>query len=320
MKRLLFVILTLLICASPIEAQKSIIRSAGKNVAKKAFETGAKHQAEKAFIKGATQKAKKDAIMSGMKKTGNALVDQTGKKIMRHKFYDIAEAKGVKSLSTFGKQTVRGTLPLKDINRMRAASVKSKWKYMTNAQRNATRLQKKGIRSNVGAYGRYRYFRNGVNPSHQMVSFNKYSDCLKRSQDKFAKLTLNNTKDANVLRDNMLTLMGKRGKYIDLNKNAAHHLVGADPRMAKSANKLKKFNITVNDPRNGVFLPTDETSVLKGTIHRGKHSKEYCQLVNQKLANVKTEEECVKALDEIKMQLINGDIPLYDLDVNLVNL
>ena len=111
--------------------------------------------------------------------------------------------------------------------------------------------------------------------------------------------------------------MGKH--YKDLGDNAAHHLVGDSPESAIAKGILEKYGIDINDPINGILLPTNRKGTLKGTLHSGRHTKKYCNEVNNRLRKARSKEECMEILDGIKNDLYNGKLELYSNDKHKVN-
>lgn len=308
MRNVVLLLLALfLICTPSYGQQKILLKKTGKTIlAKKAAKNALEHQAQKTIAK------------QGFAKTGNAMLDQAGKKIMRGKIVKKASSQGCKSLQVYSKKAVRSQLPLRQLSKMRRFSTSAKYRYLKKSQLKAKHLQLKGQRYNVGAYGKFAYLRNGVCPSNQFISAKQYS---RVNQGKITNLTLGQAKDAKILRDNMLAVMGPhKTKYIKLKNNAAHHLVGIDKELAPSYKKLKKYGIDINDPMNGIFLPTSETSVLKGTKHSGGHTRDYYNYVNSKFATANSKEDCYRVLDELKHELFEGVTPLYNPISNVVNL
>jgi len=107
-----------------------------------------------------------------------------------------------------------------------------------------------------------------------------------------------------VLRKNMETISGENPE-----NSAAHHIVGNETEIASK--KLEEFGIDRNDPENGIFLPSNEKSELKGPIHEGRHCREYSNEVDRRFANVSSREECLEVLDALKEDVFNGKLKLY---------
>ncbi|MDE7441378.1 MAG: AHH domain-containing protein [Muribaculaceae bacterium] len=124
---------------------------------------------------------------------------------------------------------------------------------------------------------------------------------------------LNEAPSTRKLRENMYARMG--AEEVNVAKafggTEAHHVIeGSDKAASKSREILKKFKIGINDAENGVLLPEDERSIYKGAIHKTNHSDEYSLYVYNKIKNVKTQEELIYTLTEIKRKLINGSLSL----------
>lgn len=116
------------------------------------------------------------------------------------------------------------------------------------------------------------------------------------------------------LRTNIYARMKK--EYADVAKGfggtEAHHVVeGNAPAASKSRDILKKFGIGINDAENGVLLPSDvDKSIYRGALHNTSHSEKYSEFVYSKIKNVKSKEELVLRLTEIKKALVNGHLDL----------
>lgn len=124
---------------------------------------------------------------------------------------------------------------------------------------------------------------------------------------------LSEAPSAKKLRDNIYALMGAEEANVAkaFGGTAAHHVIeGSDLCAAKSREILKKFNIGINDAANGVLLPTDELSIYKGAIHNTNHSEAYSLYVYNKIKNVKSQDELIYRLTEIKKELISGSLTL----------
>lgn len=147
-------------------------------------------------------------------------------------------------------------------------------------------------------------------PENQYISLEK--DAQWRNEHSESELDLGKPKSADVLRNNMLTVMGEDGRSIEKSFSRAHHIVGDSDYTDVAKKQLEKYGIDINDPMNGIFLPNDENSPLKGTIHEGRHFKDYCNEVNQRLAGCTSRQDCLEVLDSIKKDLYNGELALYN--------
>ena len=126
-------------------------------------------------------------------------------------------------------------------------------------------------------------------------------------------LTLGKPASGSILEKNMLISMTSDARKIvnAFGGKAAHHVVeGTDPLAKKSRNILQQFNVDINSPINGVFLPTDKNSIFKGTLHKTSHTKEYSEYVYNQIKDVKSKDELISILNQIKHDLFNGKITL----------
>lgn len=136
----------------------------------------------------------------------------------------------------------------------------------------------------------------------QTIDNSKLEEMRPELQD---KLNLGQPHDADVLRANIEVATGVQ---TDTSISRAHHLVGNEtPNAAK---KLEEFGIDRNDPANGILLPNDASSPLKGSIHSGRHLQEYYNTVEQRLAQATSREEVLEALQSLKEDLFSGELPL----------
>jgi HNH/ENDO VII superfamily nuclease len=122
---------------------------------------------------------------------------------------------------------------------------------------------------------------------------------------KSVKLKLGYPANSGVLRHNMTQLLGQAPVG-----SQAHHIVGAVSKFGKrSRDKLGKLGIDINSVSNGVFLPGCKGKGV-GTIHCGKHTQKYEQLVWDLLKKAKTREQAVNVLGDIRKELLSGIIRL----------
>ena len=128
-----------------------------------------------------------------------------------------------------------------------------------------------------------------------------------------SKLDLGQSHNADVLRGNLEIAMDKE---TDRAVSRAHHIVGNETPNAARA--MEAFGIDRNDPANGILLPNDASSPLKGSIHSGRHLQEYYNTVEQRMAMATTREEALEVLQSLKEDLFSGDLPLQrDVQPNL---
>ena len=88
--------------------------------------------------------------------------------------------------------------------------------------------------------------------------------------------------------------------------HAAHHIVAGGAAAAQRAREiLEKYNIDINDPNNGIFLPTVR-GVSEATYHRAMHTAEYYNKVIRLLEEASSQEECIAILRYIAKKLADG--------------
>lgn len=128
-----------------------------------------------------------------------------------------------------------------------------------------------------------------------------------------SNLHLGEEASGTILEKNMLSSMNDEVRKIvnAFGGKAAHHVVeGTDPLAKKSREILKQFEIDINHPVNGIFLPTDKNSIFKGTLHKTSHSKAYSEYVFNQLKDCKNKDEAITVLNKIKYDLYEGKITL----------
>lgn len=152
-----------------------------------------------------------------------------------------------------------------------------------------------------------------VSSKNQFVKMDNYVKWVKENPD---ALLFGREKSGSILRENMKRVMGKDfDKFAGKTGFEAHHLVGVDSRFPSSEvsqNILKKYGIDINDPMNGVLLPNNSSSLLKGTIHHGGHTKSYHDEIARRLQRATNRDECFQILDGIKDDLYKGRLSLYN--------
>lgn len=90
------------------------------------------------------------------------------------------------------------------------------------------------------------------------------------------------------------------------------------PSALKSRELLKKFNVNINAPENGILLPENmETSIYKGTVHKTHHTKGYSSYVYEKIKDAKSREELIIKLQDIKSDLYSGKLNLQGVNQEL---
>lgn len=132
--------------------------------------------------------------------------------------------------------------------------------------------------------------------------------------------------DGQTLAKNMMATMGKWQRKIlawekkwsrklGIKTPEAHHIVSGNKPSAQGSRKiLEKCGININDPRNGILLPMNSKSGFLGSLH-GNHVAQYDDIVYQRLSEAVrkggyTEEVASKALDDIKKEILKGNITL----------
>ena len=114
----------------------------------------------------------------------------------------------------------------------------------------------------------------------------------------------------NPLRGNLIDEEGyDPGKLYD-----AHHIVSqGDQNAAESRAILERAGVLIHDSENGVFLPKNIlTPNLGETFHQGLNTRLYNETVKLILQDAENSGEngaVVKALQQIKQQLLNGTFP-----------
>jgi hypothetical protein len=78
---------------------------------------------------------------------------------------------------------------------------------------------------------------------------------------------------------------------------------------------MNKFDIDVNSPLNGVWLPDCKGPVGVMSLHCGKHAEAYERFVFSQLSGANTREEAISALAEIRRLLMHGELPLNSVGV-----
>ena len=127
------------------------------------------------------------------------------------------------------------------------------------------------------------------------------------------KLLLGLPASGSTLEKNMLSSMSDDAAKIAnaFGGKEAHHIIeGTDALATKSRKILESFNIDINHPINGIFLPQDKNSIYKGTLHKTSHTSEYSEYVYNSIKGAKTKDDLIKALEKIKYELYNGKLKL----------
>ncbi|MDE7347317.1 MAG: AHH domain-containing protein [Muribaculaceae bacterium] len=169
---------------------------------------------------------------------------------------------------------------------------------------------------------------------HQTIFSNAFFSKLRNSPELQKQLNLTSKGDANVLRTNMLIIMGKEGrdwmaKNIKIARQArkklqveAHHILTSTPTTAegKRAKEIfEKYFGSIDHPSNGFFAGrghgSEYVGLAKGSSH-AKHSNEYNAKIQQ--AIIKIEEDYGKKYTrnpEIMQKLILEQLDDFKRDI-----
>lgn len=294
-------------------AQKQLVKTVYKGT-KGLFRTEAK-VLTKEGVEAANKSMLKDAFKSGAEEIGKNYVRKASAKqlvrsAVRKKLLKEIEEKELGSLLRYGMLGAK-----KEIAHTEKSAVKA---LAENASGNINYSNKiRACLKNIGKKISKTFTRIVVSSKNQYITSSQYLRILKNK-----KITIKETgvKDAKVLRENMLKVMGEDAKYAKntlKNGNQAHHIIGNSTPLASS--KLKQFGIDINDPVNGFFLPSSDRSGLRGVVHRGGHTQEYYDYIEQMFSQCKSKKDCYEVLDKIKSDLYKGKIKLYNEGANKVN-
>lgn len=127
-------------------------------------------------------------------------------------------------------------------------------------------------------------------------------------------LELGAARSGAVLTRNMEAVMAKVGMLKPPGWQA-HHIVGEAYSEGKAAmDILRRFNIDVNSPLNGVFLPgcgaAGSGGIVGLAIHCGKHVRAYEEYVLSSLRGASSESEVANVLSRIRQELLDGELIL----------
>jgi hypothetical protein len=96
-------------------------------------------------------------------------------------------------------------------------------------------------------------------------------------------------------------------------ETSAHHIVAFKARGADAARRhVDNLGMNLNDPRNGVFLPSNKNSSSIGTgraIHASLHTKKYYSAVNDIVTGARNLDELSDVLGYISGRLEGGGFP-----------
>lgn len=302
MIKIIFTIIFSFVCCINCQAQAKAVEKIVKKTALKST----KRAAFEATKKKSYEELVKEGIKhTGGKYTGKALGEQIVKRAAREKVVALMEKEGVESFLQYGnKKAAKSLTKIRTSSSKKVMCANSKEMYLSQLA--------KYRRAIAGTLTRIL-----VSERNQFITKDAYLKFLAKNPKLMNKTGV---KDAKILRENMLAVMGKYGKYAKntmKNANQAHHIVGNKTPLA--AAKLKKYGIDINDPMNGIFLPSNNRSGLKGTIHRGGHTQDYYDYVDQMFKGCKSKEDCYDVLDQMKKGLYEGKIKLYSNEKHSVN-
>ena len=87
----------------------------------------------------------------------------------------------------------------------------------------------------------------------------------------------------------------------------AHHIVGkTTPEGKRTQTLLKRLDIDVNSPTNGVFLPGCGSSNAAGMMHYDRHTRDYEIAIRDCLENVRSKQEAISELQKIREELLDN--------------
>jgi hypothetical protein len=281
---ILFLILILFGLPIHIHAQTPIFKSAVKTAAKSAFNESLENTAEKKFAQ------------------------QIVKRAARKNLYIIIKEEGYKSIMDYGNKKAADKLLRTNVSFFSKKQIASQSGYSAKLS---------GIKQ-VGNYIERTTRRILITSKDQYITSKNYIKAM--SSDNPPLLKLGYVKDGGKLKDNMLAVMPSNArKVIENSKNSfqAHHIIGNSTPKANEI--LNKFGIDINDPMNGIFLPADGESGLKGVVHVGGHTNKYYDYIESMFENCQSKDDCYAILDKIKNEIYNGKIALYSEKSNRIN-
>lgn len=300
-------------CPSLLFGQTQLVKSALKG-SKGLFKTEAKNLAIEG-AEAANKSLMKEAFKTGSEEIGKnymkeASAKQLIRKAVRRKVLKNIEEKELGSILHYGMVNAK-----KEI----AHTEKSAVKVLAEKSSNNNNYSKEILASSkkIGAYISKTMTRIRISSKNQYITASRY---LKIAESKPDLIKKTGVKDAKVLRNNMYAVMGKDAKFAKetmKNGNQAHHIIGNSTPLA--ASKLEKYGIDINDPMNGILLPSSDRSGLRGVVHRGGHTEDYYNYIEQMFSQCKSKKDCYEVLDKIKSELYQGKIHLYNEGTNKVN-
>lgn len=124
-----------------------------------------------------------------------------------------------------------------------------------------------------------------------------FKDLSKKSQEDVWRTLApgkETAKNSKILRENM-------GRAVKKGEDAHHIVPSTHPKADIARKVLKKFNINVNDPKNGVGLTKD--------LHAGLHSTKYLNAINRELLKAVDRADALRILRRIARQIKNKSFP-----------
>ncbi len=124
------------------------------------------------------------------------------------------------------------------------------------------------------------------------------------SKESAAALKLGRPASSKVLAHNMK----EAGVTRPSSDYAAHHIIAGGAAKADEARRvLEKWGIDINDPANGVYLPTKKEIVPDSAYHPGLHTNEYYKEVNTRILKASgSKKEVLEELAKIRGELVAG--------------
>lgn len=255
-----------------------------KNVAKSALKENIENTAEKNFA------------------------EQIIKRVARKNLYEVLRKEGYKSIMDYGNKIAKDKLLKTNV------SFFSRKQLLVNSGYTAKLTKSNKIKNYIDRTAR----RIIISSKDQYITAKNYTKIMSSSNP--PKLKLGYDKDGGILRQNMLEVMPPNArKVIENAKNPsqAHHIIGNST--PKAYEILKKYGIDINDPMNGIFLPSTGDSGLKGVVHVGGHNYKYYEYIESMFENCKSKEDAYAILDKIKNDIYNGNVALYNENSNRIN-
>lgn len=285
-----------------------IIKKITKTLTKKeASEIAAKElerEAIKKFGKNFTEKELRKLAINKVGKNfaERAVAEQFIKKAARTQVTKALEKEGLKSFLQYGNKKASEEIATTGLSATKTEMLKVSNQEIYKKQLSHLRT--------IGRYAGRTWTRIRITSKNQFLTKAEYLKRLAKSP----YIIKNKPKDGGILRDNMLSMMTDKEKRFVLNKvkngYQAHHIIGEATPNAKRI--LEKYGIDINDPMNGIFLPSSGESGLRGTVHNGGHTQTYYNYIEQLFSNCKNRDECYDILDKVKTNLYKGKIQLYN--------